>query len=396
MGTVAGVGHSIRRNPSEAGREAALLALERAGVDKADFLFVFATVGYNQQTLIDSIRKATSETPLSGCSGEGIITQEAVVETGFGVSVMAISTSELRFHNASVRGIGRDCGIAGQQLALDIRKFAAPDSIACFVFADGLSFNFDPFVSAFEKNIHGGRWLPLFGGLAADNWTLQKTFQYHNGDVFSDGISCALMSGKGDVAWGVNHGCMPVGSELKITRCKGNVIYEVDGTPALDVLRDYLDEGWEKDWNKTSLNLCLGLRAPEGLRKDYSEHIIRYMMKKADREGSVTIQSDVCEGDSIWIMRRDKELITEGLKATAGSINEKTRTKRPDFVLQFDCVGRGRVVFREQEKIEMIRAMQRKIGQDIPWAGFYTYGEIGPVKKKNVFHNFTAVVLAVS
>ena len=317
------------------------------------------------------------------------------METGFGVSVMAIRSDELRFNNSRVKGLDRGSGAVGQQLALELKKYVAPDNIACFLFADGLAFNFDPFVEAFEKDLSPGKWLPLFGGLAADNWSLQKTYQYHNDEVFSDGISSVVLSGNGEVAWGVNHGCIPLGRELAITRCKGNIIYEIDGIPALEVLKDYFEEDWEADWNKTSLNLCLGFRTPDRMRNDYGDYIVRYMMKKNDEEASVCIQSDVREGESVWIVRRDKELIINGLQATSSRLRRDMGTKRPRFVLHFDCVGRGKVVFREQEKTELIKSLQRDIGEDIPWMGFYTYGEIGPVNRHNVFHNFTAVVTAV-
>ena len=46
MGTKAGVGMSHHRNPRMAGREAAEKALQQAGVEKPDFVFMFATVGY--------------------------------------------------------------------------------------------------------------------------------------------------------------------------------------------------------------------------------------------------------------------------------------------------------------------------------------------------------------
>jgi small ligand-binding sensory domain FIST len=58
-------------------------------------------------------------------------------------------------------------------------------------------------------------------------------------------------------------------------------------------------------------------------------------------------------------------------------------------------VGRGKVVFREQEKSELTRSLQDEIGADIPWIGFYSYGEIGPITNYNCFHNFTSVVTAV-
>ncbi|TAN41964.1 MAG: histidine kinase [Nitrospirae bacterium] len=396
MGTNVGVGYSIHRDPAEAGKEAALKALEQAGIiEKPDFVFVFATVGYNQQVLISSIRETTSGAPLSGCSGEGIITQGIADETNFGVSVMAIRSDELRFNNACAKEIGGRIGIAGELLAADIRPFCAPDNIACFILADGLVFNFDPFLAAFEKTLQSEKSIPLFGGLAADNWASQKTYQYHNDQVFSEGISCVLMSGKGDIAWGINHGCLPVGTERTITKSEGNIIYEIDGVPALEALKEYFDDDWKTQWNKTSLNLCLGFNTPEHIRKDYNDYIIRYMMGKNDRENYVTIQSDVEKGSPLWIVRRDKDLIRDGLKDISRQVQKMAGDKKPKFILHFECVGRGKVVFREREKIELIRSLQKDIGADIPWIGFYTYGEIGPIIEYNCFHNFTAVVTAI-
>lgn len=396
MGTLAGVGYSIHRNPAEAGKEAALKALEQAGIAaKPDFVFAFATVGYDQQLLIRSIREATSEAPLSGCSGEGIITQETVNETNFGVSVMVISSDELRFDHACVKGIGGRPDVAGESLAAEIKPFLTGDSKACFLMADGLAFNFDPFLAAFEAALKRDTPLPIFGGLASDNWVSRKTYQYHDDEVFSGGISCVVMSGRGDIAWGINHGCVPLGSRRTITRSRGNVIYEIDGVPALDVLKEYMEEEWLSQWNKMTLNLCLGFKTPAHLRKGYEEYVIRYLVGKNDEEGSVTIQSDVTDGTELWIVRRDKELITSGLQAISRQIREKVGDRKPKFIMQFECMGRGKVVFREKEKIDLIRSLQKEIGADIPWIGFYTYGEIGPVTGYNCFHNFTAVVAAV-
>jgi small ligand-binding sensory domain FIST len=203
------------------------------------------------------------------------------------------------------------------------------------------------------------------------------------------------MSGKGEVAWGINHGCVPVGTRRRITRSKGNIIYEIDGLPALEALKDYFEEDWANYWNKTSLNLCLGFRTPEHIRKGYEDYIIRYMVGKDNHEGYVTIQSDVTDGTELWIVRRDKELIISGMQAISRQIKETVRDRKPKFILQFECVGRGKVFFREKEKIELIGSLQKDIGADIPWIGFYTYGEIGPIAGSNCFHNFTSVVTAI-
>lgn len=395
MGTSVGVGYSLLKSPADAGREAAQQALEQGNIRKPDFVFVFATVGYNQQILINSIRAATQDAPLSGCSGEGIITRGLAAETNFGVCVMAIASDELRFTNVTQKELGMGFEAAGARLAEQVQPLLAPDTIACFVFVDGLVFDFDPFREGFEKALHPEKPLPLFGGLAADNWTTGKTFQYHNEQVFSEGVSCVIMSGSGNIAWGVNHGCIPVGTGRTITRSKGNIIYEIDGLPALDALKEYVENGSGSQWNKITLNLCLGFKTPDFLKRDYGEFIIRYMMDKDDAEGYVTIQSDVKEGTELWLMRRDKELMREGLQAITHQIRAQLGDRRPKFVLHFECMGRGKVVYREQEKIDLLKSLQEDVGEQVPWIGFYSYGEIGPVSDFNCIHNFTAVVAAV-
>ncbi|NVN90508.1 MAG: FIST C-terminal domain-containing protein [Desulfuromonadales bacterium] len=395
MGTSVGVGCSVHRNPVEAGKEASRMALEQAGTSQPDFVFVFATVGYNQQALIRSIREATSGAPLSGCTGEGIITHDTVNESNFGVSVMVISSDELRFANARIKNIGEQSDTAGMRLAHELAPFLADDNIACFVMADGLVFNFDSFLAGFEKTLNREKTLPMYGGLAADNWVSRMTFQYHDDEVFSEGISCVVLSGTGNVACGVNHGCVAVGTKRTITRCKGNIIYEIDGIPALEALKDYFPDDWQQQWNKISLNLCLGFKTPEQIKNAYEEHIIRYMMGKNDQEGYVTIQSEIEEGTELWLTRRDKELITNGLRSISCRINEQLNGVKPKFVLQFECVGRGKVVFREQVKIELANSLHREIGDDIPWMGLFTYGEIGPILGRNILHNYTSVIVAV-
>ena len=180
-----------------------------------------------------------------------------------------------------------------------------------------------------------------------------------------------------------------------ITRSKGNIIYEVDGIPVLELLKDYMEGDLKASWNKVSLNLSLGFPAPQEIRGDYGKLIVRYMMGKSDEEGYVTIQSDVQDGTELWIVRRDKELIKQGLLLVSEEIRNTAGSRKPKFVMQFECMGRGKVVFREQEKADLIGSLQNALGADVPWLGFYTYGEIGPVSGINCLHNFTAVVVAI-
>src|SRR5215212_9730520 len=89
MTTRAGVGMSHHHSPSIAGREAAKQALENAGLDKPDFIFMFASVGYNQRSLLRAVREATGDAPLCGCSGRARSTERTQTNRTFAWSSWA-------------------------------------------------------------------------------------------------------------------------------------------------------------------------------------------------------------------------------------------------------------------------------------------------------------------
>src|ERR687892_1184254 len=114
MATKAGVGMSRHHNPNIAGREAAEQALEKAGVDRPDFIFMFASIGYDQRSLLGVVRETTGGAPLTGCSAEGTINGEDADESNFSVVVTAISSEELRWINGLAAGLRADPPHAGK------------------------------------------------------------------------------------------------------------------------------------------------------------------------------------------------------------------------------------------------------------------------------------------
>src|SRR5918996_4035529 len=134
VATKAGVGMSQHHNPNVAGREAAEKALENAGVSKPDFVFMFATVGYDQRSLLRAVREATGSAPLSGCSGEGTISGDYANESNFSVVVMVISSEKLRWRNGLATGLGADSRAVGQRVAQDLSSDLGADAVGLFVF----------------------------------------------------------------------------------------------------------------------------------------------------------------------------------------------------------------------------------------------------------------------
>jgi small ligand-binding sensory domain FIST len=183
-----------------------------------------------------------------------------------------------------------------------------------------------------------------------------------------------------------------------VTRGQGNVIYEIDGKPAVEVLKEYLPEGAladDRDWMRYAISLALCFRAPSYIKDE--EYIVGGLPAVKMADGSITVQTEVQEGTSVWFSSRDKEKITSRFDRMAAQIKEQLGGEKPKLVFQFECLTRGKSLFREQEKLQILRQFRQSLDPDTPWAGLYTIGgEIGPVEEHNGIHMFTSVVLALS
>src|ERR687893_1926387 len=320
MAIKAGVGMSYHHNPNLAGREAAEQALKEAGVERPDFVFMFASIGYDQRSLVRTVRESTGGAPLTGCSAEGTIDGEDADESNFSVVVAAISSEELRWHNGIASGLLEDDSRAvGQRVAQDLLPHLSSDTIGLFVFPDArLDFgvardNLDNFFAGLEGNLSDDRFLPLWGGGANNNYGYMEepTYQYCDDEVISGGVSYALLSGRARAGWAISHACIPIGGERIVTRSEGSVIQEIDGIPAVEVLKEYLPEGAltdERDWMRYAISLALCFKAPSYMKDE--EYVVRGVPAVKMDDGSITVQTQVPEGTSVWLSSRDKEKIS--------------------------------------------------------------------------------------
>src|SRR5919112_3850617 len=290
MTTKAAVGTSYHHNPNVAGHEAAEEALTKAGVSKPDFVFMFATVGYDQRSVLRAVREVTGGAPLSGCSGEGTISGDYANESNFSVVVMVISSEELRWRNGLATGIGADSRATGQLVAQTLSSDLSADAVGLFVFPDGLTANVDHFLAGLEDNLSSDQFLPIWGGCPVGDFALDQSYQYCDDEVVSDGVAYALLSGEAQPAWAIGISYIPIAGERTVTRSQGNVIYEIDGKPALEVLGEYLpDPALTENWGRYILTFALCFRAPSYMKDE--EYTFRTIPSVNKADGSITVQN---------------------------------------------------------------------------------------------------------
>ena len=246
-----------------------------------------------------------------------------------------------------------------------------------------------------------GEHFPVLGGAAGDDFLFEKTYQYKDDKVVSGGVTGLGISGDFVMGAGVRHGWMPIGSPMTVTKSKGSVVYELDNKPAIRIYEDYFGER-AKDL-KTEPLARLAITYPLGIKvSDLDEYLIRDPIT-ADENGAITCAAEIPEGSEVRLMIGSKEKAIEAAEDAARKLMRDFEEKgaKPKFILMFNCIAREKLF--AQKANDEIQAVMKIIGNDVPLLGFYTYGEIAPIKGEvrdadkivSKFYNETVVMLAV-
>lgn len=401
MAFSAGVGKSSNPDPFTAGSSAAKSALEAAGLQQCDFVLLFSTIGYDQQAVLDGVNSVTGNTPLSGCSGEGIITQDGPAgEVSFALSgaesdkdvvgVMVFASDELTFSNFLVTDLKADSLGAGERIGMTLNENPAESPLFLLMFPDSYTVNTHRLFSGIESKLK--KPLPFCGGSSAHNLAFSDiTYQYHNNTLLRDAVPCVLIAGTLNVALGVNHGCVPIGIEKRVTKAKDNIVFEVENTPAWKFYQAYLGDDLEQLNSECAPSVSFGVKLSDALSTEYDQYIVRAPLL-TNPDGSILFSAEIGQGTTVQLVRRDESKISAGAQKMARELKKSLGGKKPVAVLHFDCAARGRMFFGDDVKEKAIDVLQDELGKDIPWLGFFSFGEIAPINGSNYYHNHTAAL----
>lgn len=394
MATRSGVGHSNARDARVAGREAAGRACAHLEGREPAFCLVFSGSAHPAPALLEGVRAVVGPAALSGCTGEGVIAGGRSDESAHAVAVMAIASDALSFEPLLVRDYAADPAAAGAALGRQVRERSHGDELGLFVFPDGLLGNCTEMLAALDRERPAG--LTVVGGAAGDALQFRQTHQFHGDAVASDAIAAVLVRGRGALEVSVSHGCAPIGIERTITRVDGPWVREIDGQPAWEVFRQYLDGVPEEFSTEGAMHLSIGeLRrdAPAGTEESL---IIRTPLGFDRASGGLLFPGGgLSAGDRIRLTRRDPEQVRDAARAAAAALAGRRPGLRPALVLQLDCAGRGRQMFGSRTAEHIVEPLQAELGRETPWIGFHTFGEIAPVAGETNYHNFTVALCAL-
>jgi len=392
MPTIVGIGRSNKLDPYEAGKEALTDALRSLQGTRPDFVFIFTTDSYPPAEIVEIVRLHCGKAQIAGCCSAGVITSEGLFYDS--LVIMAINSDQLKFYNLLACDVINSPYTAGSEIVSNLFFRRGPKNTfypeTLILFPEGFECYNTELVKGAASVMGMNNY--LVGGGSGDNLKFFKTYQIGEGKYDYQGVSATLVSTNVPVAMSYAHGWTPLSPPLTITKAQGRTIKEINGEPALTAYIDYFkDTDFYEDSRRENFP-SFGMRFPIGLQ-EYDRYIIRDPWSALE-DGSIVCVSEVPSKSIIRIMQaKPEDLLTAAKKAATEII--QILGKKPAFALVFNCISRALLLNEKApDEIAIIREI---LGEDVPIAGFLTFGEIaGGMKASPALHNKAIVIWAVS
>lgn len=306
-----------------------------------------------------------------GCSTAGEVSHKGVTDNTMIMTGIHFDNPKAKFKVATAKIASADASeSAGEKLA---KALAAPDLHSIVVISPGVNVNGSLLVRGVTKV--AGAKVTVTGGLAGDGGKFKKTYTLSPEGVTDDHVIGVGLYGDGVQ---LRHGCMggwdPFGKTRKVTKSKSNVVYELDGKPALEIYKEYLGEH-AKDLPASGLMFPFAI-----LNNQQAETgLIRTILGVDEKAGSLTFAGDVDQGCFVKLMHANTHGLVGGAKGAAEHAVMKGLATNA-FAMIVSCVGRKLVMGPNVD--EEIEAISEVFGSGCSLAGFYSYGEISPHLKE--------------
>ena len=371
----------------DAVRECAEALARALGPGSVSLAFVFLTPHFagDYWRLRDVLGRYVETENLIGCSGGGVIGGGAEVE-----HAPAITVTAARLPGVSVTPFR----VAGPLPDLDgppgawerLVGVEAGDEPQFVLLADPFSGRPEALLAGLDFAFPGS---PKIGGLASGGTSPGSVALFLDEETFTDGAVGVALVGDVAVDTVVAQGCRPIGPLMQITACDGNFLFELDGRPAFEALRDLFASLDEHDRNLASRALFAGFLMDEFSEEPrVGDFLIRNLVGVDPHRGAVAVGENLQRGMRVRFHLRDASASAHDLHAMLETYEKSSPTHAPPAgALLFSCLGRGEHLYGVPNFDSGV--FHEHLG-DVPVGGFFCNGEIGPVGGATFLHGYTS------
>jgi hypothetical protein len=333
-----------------------------------------------------SLKELYPDSHILLCSTAGEILGTRVYDDSLSVTAVHFEKTDVRFVQTTIHS-SAESETKGAELALALPHEGLSHVM---VFSDGLVVNGTALVDGLASHLPPE--VSITGGLVGDGALFKHTVAGLDEVPKEKNIILIGFYGRSlKVGYGSLGGWDTFGPDRTITRSSGNVLYELDGMPALDMYKEYLgDLASELPGSGLLFPMRLHLDTKTG-----EAEVVRTLLGVDENEKSMTFAGDMPQGVTATLMKANFDRLIDGAYGAATMSAEGSA--HPELAILISCVGRKLVLKSRIE--EETEAVQSVLGENTVMAGFYSYGEICPVaptQKQCRLHNQTMTITTFS
>lgn len=333
----------------------------------------------------DEIRSWYPQSHIISASTAGEIIKTEISDDTLVLTAIKFEKTTLQFAEADIRE-AEESESAGKEIAAALPKEGL---VHAMIFSDGLSVNGTTLVKGLLSELPAT--VSVTGGLVGDGSRFKETLVGLDKMPESKKLVCVGFYGPSiKIGYGSLGGWDSFGVARTITKSKGNVLYELDGKPALPLYKEYLGE-LAKDLPGSGLLFPLSLKIKTD--KGGEVEVVRTLLAIDENAQSITFAGDMPEGVITRLMKANFDRLVDGASGAASMSIESLGEGKAELAILVSCIGR-KLVLKERIEDE-IEAVQEKIGSQAAIVGFYSYGEISPTtptERQCQLHNQTMTI----
>lgn len=332
--------------------------------------------------LYEMLRQRLPLANIAICSTAGEIYDTEVCDDTITVAILHFDSTKIVAHSIETKDYTNSFD-AGKSL----RSMFSPHDLAyMLILSDGNKVNGSELVKGLNNDPAP---LLITGGLAGDGSDFISTVVGLDAPP-AEGIIAGIgfYGSHISIGHGSQGGWEMFGLERKVTKSKGNILYEIEGKNALELYKKYLGPEAET-LPGSALLFPLSVTLPET-----SEQVVRTILSIDEASGSMTFAGDIPEGAQVRLMKANFDKLTLAASDAALQVSH-AGIASPKLALLISCVGRKLILKnRTEEEVDAVRAI---FGSKTLITGFYSYGEISPIMKGEpcLLHNQTMTITTI-
>lgn len=360
--------------------------VSQIGQSEADLVIAFISPHFRGEfaKLSSYIKEHITTQNLLGCTARGLIGGGQEIEHEPAIALLAAILPDVEITTLHIDDEALPDLDDPQSKWEELIGLPASREPHFILLPDPFSFRIDVLVQGLDFAYPQSKKL---GGLASGASQPGQNALFLNDQVFSSGLVTAVMSGNLHIDSIVAQGCRPIGRPVCVTKCDRNLIYELEGRPAVEVLQEILESVTNAEQKLAKNSLFIGVVMNE-FKESFGQgdFLIRNILGLEPVSGALLVGEMMRVNRTVQFHVRDAETSSDDLRNLLHSYTTGNRHNATGAVM-FSCLGRGQHLYGIANHDS--NCFQEYVGK-IPIGGFFCNGEIGPVGSTTFLHGYTS------